>query len=47
MMERGEVDLEGNFDIYLIQWNGVMRFPGYSVSIVPGGDNPIRLVKTK
>jgi hypothetical protein len=47
MLEGGEVDLAGTLDVYLIEWDGVMSFPGYSVSIIPGLDNYARLVKTE
>jgi hypothetical protein len=45
MIETKKVDLEGDFDICVVEWDGIMTFPGYSVSIIPGADNLIRLVK--
>jgi hypothetical protein len=47
MIESGEVDLNGNFDIFVFGWDGVMTFPGYSVSIPPDTDNCFLLVKNK
>jgi hypothetical protein len=45
MMESNEIDLEGKFDIYIVDWDGVMSLGGYSVSVIPGPDNSVRLVK--
>jgi hypothetical protein len=45
IIEHGEVDLNGNFGIYIFGWDGVMSFPGYSVSIVPGVEDFVQLVK--
>jgi hypothetical protein len=45
MVERGTVDLPGTFEICVVDWNGVMGFPGYAVSIIPGDDHLVRLVK--
>jgi hypothetical protein len=38
MIERMEVDLSGNFDLYVIGLDGIVNFLGYSVSIIPGVD---------
>jgi hypothetical protein len=37
--------LDGGFDIYVYQWDGVMNFPGYSVSIIPDTDEYVLLEK--
>jgi hypothetical protein len=47
MIEGSEADLEGRFDIVLVDWDGVMSFPGYSVCTIPGVDNSVRLVKNE
>jgi hypothetical protein len=47
MIESEKVDLEGGFEISVSHWDGEMSFPGYSVSVIPGRDNLIRLVKVK
>jgi hypothetical protein len=47
MIGRRDVGLEGDFDIYVVEWDGVMDFPGYSVSIIPGVDNLFRLLKER
>jgi hypothetical protein len=45
MIEERAFDFEGNFDICPFQWYGAMRFPGYSVCIMPKIHHAIRLVK--
>jgi hypothetical protein len=45
MIAAGEVDLEGGYAIYLDQWDGLMDFPGYSVSPIPFLDRLVQLVK--
>jgi hypothetical protein len=45
MIEARTVELDGTFDIFLGEWDGVMSFPGYSVSIVPGVDDLFQLMK--
>jgi hypothetical protein len=45
MIEVSEVDLGFDFDIDIYGWDGVMEFPGYSISIIPGVDNSVRLVR--
>jgi hypothetical protein len=45
MIEGGEVDLNSTFDICVCEWDGLMSFPGYSASVIPGVDNSVRLVK--
>jgi hypothetical protein len=45
MLEHREVDLEGNFGLYLLEWDGVLRFAAYSVSIIPATDCSVELVK--
>jgi hypothetical protein len=47
MMEHETIDLEADFDIVLIDWDGVMSFPGYSVCTLSSVDNSFRLVKKK
>jgi hypothetical protein len=47
MIEGGTVDLNLYFEIGLCEWDGIMIFPGYSVSIIPGTDNSVRLMKTE
>jgi hypothetical protein len=47
MIEIGQLDLEGNFDIWVVQCDGVVSFPGYSVSMVPGVDNLLRLERRR
>jgi hypothetical protein len=44
MIEHGEVDLNGNFDIFVCGWDPAMSFPGYSVSIVPVLEGVVHLV---
>jgi hypothetical protein len=39
------VDLEGHFDYHLVDWDGVMVFPGYSVCTLPGVNDYVGLVK--
>jgi hypothetical protein len=46
MMNDNTVDLEGTFDIYVVQWDGVMNFPGYSVSMIRTVDNLVGLIKS-
>jgi hypothetical protein len=45
MLGRSDADLKGRFDIYVVGGAGIMNFPGYSVSIIPGVNNSVRLVK--
>jgi hypothetical protein len=45
MIERREVDLNGVFEIYLFGRDGVLSFPGYSVSTISDVDNSVQLVK--
>jgi hypothetical protein len=47
MIKGGEVDLNPSFRIEVYQWDGVMNFPGYSVSIIPGVDDFVLLVTTE
>jgi hypothetical protein len=47
MIERGQVDLHGKFLIGISDWDRMMNLPGYSVSIIPGVDNPVRLATVK
>jgi hypothetical protein len=47
MIEFGEVDLEGGFDIYVDQWDGVMDFRGYSVRIITSVEHSVQLVKNE
>jgi hypothetical protein len=47
MIEQERVDLEGHFDIVLVDWDGVLSFPGYSVCTIPGVDDSVRLVKNE
>jgi hypothetical protein len=47
MIEAGEVDLNRNFDLRVSDWDSVMNFPGYSVSVTSDVDNSARLVKKK
>jgi hypothetical protein len=45
MIEEGEVDLNGNFDVYIFGWDGVLSFCGYSVSILPDIEDLVELKK--
>jgi hypothetical protein len=45
MIEGAEADLNGLFDLYVVDWDGVLNFPGYSISIIPDVDNYVQLVK--
>jgi hypothetical protein len=45
MIEIGQVDLKGAFRIEVREWDGIMLFPGYAVSIIPGVDNSVLLVR--
>jgi hypothetical protein len=45
MIERAEVDLEGSFDICFVECDGVVSFPGYTVSIIPSVDDLFHLVR--
>jgi hypothetical protein len=45
MIETGEIDLRFKFDLDVCPCDGVMKFPGYLVSIIPGVDDLVRLVK--
>jgi hypothetical protein len=47
MIESDQADLEGTFDICVCDWDGVMKFPGYSVSKIPSVDNLVRLVRVQ
>jgi hypothetical protein len=47
MISKGQADLGGNFDISVVGWDGVLSFRGYSVCIIPGVDNSVRLVKNE
>jgi hypothetical protein len=47
MIERKTADLQGRFEIDLVDWDGVMNFPGYSVCAIPSVENYFRLVKNK
>jgi hypothetical protein len=47
MMEHRKIDLTGRFDIHLVDWDGVMSFPGYSVVPIPGVENSARLMKNE
>jgi hypothetical protein len=47
MIECGESDLNFNFDLYVCEWDGVLSFPGYCVSIIPDQANFVQLVKVK
>jgi hypothetical protein len=47
MIESGESDLNGRFSISVHRWDGVMDFPGYSVSILPDADICFLVVKNK
>jgi hypothetical protein len=47
MIERRTADLEGHFAISLVDWDGVMGFPSYSVDAISGVDNSFRLVKNE
>jgi hypothetical protein len=39
--------LQGRFDIGISDWDRMMNLPGYSVSIIPGVDNPVRMATVK
>jgi hypothetical protein len=45
MLEGREADLDGLFDIYAVDLNGVLDFPGYSISIIRDIDHYVQLVK--
>jgi hypothetical protein len=45
IIEGGDADLTCNIEIEICHWDGILRFRGYSVSIIPGINNLIRLVK--
>jgi hypothetical protein len=45
MIEGREIDLNGLFDVCVFDCDGVLSFPGYSVSIIPDVDNHVELVK--
>jgi hypothetical protein len=47
MIQCWNADLEGRFEINLVDWDGVATFPGYSVCTIPGVDNSVRLVKNE
>jgi hypothetical protein len=44
MIQAGKVDLHGYFDIYIVHWDEIVSFPGFSVVIIPSVDNSVRLV---
>jgi hypothetical protein len=46
MIRCGQVDLHGKFAIFVVGWDGVMSFAGYSVSILPGVEDLVQLLKT-
>jgi hypothetical protein len=46
MIACGRVDLDFSFEIYVCALDGVMNFPGYSVSILSHVANSVRLVKS-
>jgi hypothetical protein len=45
MIEGRHVDLGGRFDVCLVDWDSGMSFAGYSVSILPGVEDLVQLVK--
>jgi hypothetical protein len=45
MIEADQVDLQGAFDLSVVGWDGVTCFRGYSVSVIPGVDDYVRLGK--
>jgi hypothetical protein len=45
MIQAGKVHLEGTFAVCLAGRDGVMSFPDFSVSMIPGVDTLVRLVK--
>jgi hypothetical protein len=47
MMQRKAVDLDGGFEIGLVDWDGIMHFPGYFIRTFPGVDNFVQLVKDR
>jgi hypothetical protein len=47
MIENKKVDLEGNFNVYLVEWDGLLSFRGYSVRVIAGADHSFRLVKKR
>jgi hypothetical protein len=46
-IEDGKVDLEGKFAIFVVNWDDVMSFRGYSVSVIPGTDHLVQLLKNE
>jgi hypothetical protein len=47
MIQDETVDLNFDFEVEICDWDSVMIFPGYSVSIIPGADNSVRLMKNE
>jgi hypothetical protein len=45
MIEGRGVDLGATFSVYVVGWDGVMSFPGYSVCAVPGTGHSVELVR--
>jgi hypothetical protein len=45
MIENDMADLDFDAGVYVCEWDGVMCFPGYSVSISQSIDNCVRLIK--
>jgi hypothetical protein len=45
MIEAGDAHLTGDFNIDVCEWDGVMCFPGYSISRIPGVDNAVWLMR--
>jgi hypothetical protein len=45
MLEGPEADLDGLFDVYVFEWDAVLSFPGYPVSIIRDVDHYVQLVK--
>jgi hypothetical protein len=47
LIQGGTADLSFHYEIDICHWDGVMIFPGYSVSIIPGADDSVRLIRKK
>jgi hypothetical protein len=45
MIKKRKADLNGDFTIFIFGWDRVMSFRGYSVSILPGVEDFVELVK--
>jgi hypothetical protein len=43
MIERRQIGVRGDFDICLVEWDGVISFPGYSVSSIPDVDRNLTI----